>query len=241
MNRHHPTGFESAFAWAGGAAFVASLAFFLYAYLVRFGDPGGPGPVAAPMLCNIALFSVFALHHSLLARTRAKAAVRMAVPAFMERSVYSWVASILFFATCWFWQPLPGTVYQLSGVWWWAGAAVQAVGVLLAFRGSAAIDTLDLAGIRQVLDAGRGAAVRHVPLETTGAYGVVRHPLYLGWALLVFGAPHMTSTRLLFASVSTLYLAIAIPWEERGLIAVFGPEYEAYRRKVRWRMLPGLY
>jgi protein-S-isoprenylcysteine O-methyltransferase Ste14 len=41
--------------------------------------------------------------------------------------------------------------------------------------------------------------------------------------------------------VSTAYLALAIPWEERALVRTFGSEYEAYRRKTRWRMLPGVY
>jgi len=72
-------------------------------------------------------------------------------------------------------------------------------------------------------------------------YGFVRHPLYFAWVLMVFAAPSMTGTRLVFAVLSTAYLAMAIPWEERTLVQVFGPEYEAYRRAVRWRMLPGIY
>jgi protein-S-isoprenylcysteine O-methyltransferase Ste14 len=34
---------------------------------------------------------------------------------------------------------------------------------------------------------------------------------------------------------------IAIPWEERGLIEVFGHEYEVYRRRVKTRMIPWIY
>ena len=51
----------------------------------------------------------------------------------------------------------------------------------------------------------------------------------------------MTATRASFAVISTAYLALAIPWEERGLIETFGADYQAYRTKVRWRMLPGVY
>jgi protein-S-isoprenylcysteine O-methyltransferase Ste14 len=78
-------------------------------------------------------------------------------------------------------------------------------------------------------------------LKTTGLYGFVRHPLYFAWLLFVFGAPDMTMTRFSFALISTLYLAVAIPFEERGLIETFGPAYASYRRKVRWRMLPGIW
>ena len=51
----------------------------------------------------------------------------------------------------------------------------------------------------------------------------------------------MTLTRFTFAVVSTAYLALAIPFEERSLIETFGNEYRDYQRKVRWRMIPGLY
>jgi protein-S-isoprenylcysteine O-methyltransferase Ste14 len=58
---------------------------------------------------------------------------------------------------------------------------------------------------------------------------------------MVFGSPVMTATRLTFALISTAYLAIAIHWEERSLVGLFGGAYVQYRRHVRWRMIPYLY
>ena len=98
----------------------------------------------------------------------------------------------------------------------------------------------DIAGVRQVQAAGESGQA-HIALVTTGLYGFVRHPLYLSWLLVVFGTPHMTMTRLTFAVVSSAYLGFAIPFEERGLIRVFGDDYRRYQRQVRWRMLPGVY
>ncbi len=69
----------------------------------------------------------------------------------------------------------------------------------------------------------------------------MRHPLYLGWTLVVFGAAAMTGDRLGFAAITTLYLMLAIPWEERSLRAAFGSDYERYIRQVRWRMIPFIY
>jgi len=51
----------------------------------------------------------------------------------------------------------------------------------------------------------------------------------------------MTGSRLLFATLTTVYLVVAVAFEERTLRQVFGPAYDHYRRKVRWRMLPGIY
>ncbi len=235
-----PSPLSRAFAWTGGALFAASLLFFLSSYLVVFGRPAPQGPWLRPALVNTLLFSVFALHHSVLARTRMRGLVRRLLPDYLERATYTWVASLLFIAVCWWWQPVPGTVYRLTGFWWWAGVAVQATGVLLTQLGSSAIDPLDLAGIRQVLRAPHGTPAR-MPLRTTGVYALVRHPIYLGWFLLVFGTPTLTGTRLVFAAVSSLYIAIAVPWEEHALLTTFGGDYRAYQDRVRWRMIPGFY
>lgn len=227
-------------AWTGALVFAGALGFFLYSYLVRFGAPAGAGGALGAVLVNSALFTTFALHHSVFARTGVKPIVGRLVGPTLERSAYTWIASLLFVAVCALWRPVPGTLYALTGPWAFAGYAVQAAGLVLTLRGAAAVDALDLAGVRPVLQAPHGAP-RHVPLETRGLYGFVRHPLYFSWILLVFGAPHMTGTRACFAAISTLYIALAIPFEERSLVQTFGRDYEDYRQRVRWRMLPGIY
>jgi protein-S-isoprenylcysteine O-methyltransferase Ste14 len=230
-----------AIAWTGGGVFAASLAWFVYCYVVRFGRPAPPGHLLSPILANILLFSVFALHHSVLARSRAKLAIRRIVPAELERSLYTWVASLLFLGVCTWWRPVPGVLYELHGVWRAGAWALQLAGILLTVRASGAIDVLDLAGVRAVERAAGTKTPTRPPLTTRGAYAFVRHPLYFAWALFVFSAPTMTGTRACFAVVSTAYLMIAIPWEERGLVDTFGQEYESYRRQVKSRMIPGLY
>lgn len=233
--------FPLLFAWLAAAAFAGSLVFFLYAYLVLFGRPVPPPQNASsfmvPILANLALFTVFALHHSLFARTQIKQLVKSWAPPALERALYSFIASALFLAVCWFWQPVPGMAWQLDGIWRLPGYAAQAAGLIVTFVGARSLDVLDLAGVRQVLRSSTG----HAALKTDGVYGLVRHPLYFGWTLLVFGAPDMTSTRLVFALISTFYLIVAIPFEERSLIETFGPDYASYQRKVRWRMIPGLH
>jgi protein-S-isoprenylcysteine O-methyltransferase Ste14 len=228
-------------AWGGALVFLVSLLWAAYAYLYRFSLPGSPGSRIAAITSDVSLFLLFALHHSLLARSGAKTFMRRLVGAELERSLYTWTASVLFIVACASWQPVAGSLYRLE--WPWRGAAfgIQLVGVLLTIRSSAALDVLDLAGVRDVERARSGRAPQHVALATTGLYGFVRHPLYFAWALMVWGSPDMTATRATFAAVTTAYLALAIPWEERSLIRAFGRDYERYRLKVRWRMFPGLY
>lgn len=229
------------FAWTGALLFFSSQLIYVFRYLFRFGAVhAGFGPWGAAAV-DVALFTAFALHHSVLARGVPKRAVSTMVGPAVERSVYTWTATGLFLLTLLGWQPLPGTLYSLPVPWRWIAHVLQLVGIVLTLRGSAAIDVLDLAGVRPVLDARAARTPRHVPLETSGAYRIVRHPLYFGWALFVFGTPDMTATRLLWASVSTLYLALAIPFEERSLREVFGAEYLTYARRTPWRLIPGIW
>jgi protein-S-isoprenylcysteine O-methyltransferase Ste14 len=230
-------------AWTGAGLFAASLAWFVYCYEVRFGRPAPAGRATAAVVVNALLFSAFAVHHSVLARSGVKRAMRQIVPPELERSIYTWVASLLFLVVCTWWQPVPGVLYQLDGPWRAVAWTSQVLALVLTYRASRALDVLNLAGIRDVVGPGDNgpAASEGPPLTTEGLYGFVRHPVYFAWALFVFSAPTMTGTRAAFAVISTAYLMIAIPWEERGLVDTFGEKYEGYRRRVKTRMIPWVY
>lgn len=226
-----------AVAWLGGACFVAALATGAWHVGIVWATPApGTGVRPLDMLGNALAFTIFAAHHSVMARTRAKAWIGTVVPPVLERSIYVWVASLLFIALCLSWQRVPGVLYTATGATAWVLGAMQVTGVVFTLAGARVLDGLELAGIRQVLGPPRPADIRIV-----WPFTVVRHPIYLGWALIVFGASPMTVDRLVWALVSTGYLIIAMPWEERSLSAAAGPAYSAYCRRVRWRMVPGLH
>jgi protein-S-isoprenylcysteine O-methyltransferase Ste14 len=244
-------------AWLGAILFFSSLSYFAYFYLVRLATPPAHAAEDASraIAVNIALFSAFALHHSLFARTGIKTAVARILPPAFERSAYVWLASLLFLAVCLLWQPVPGVAWEATGALRLLLFGAQFAGTVLTLHSASRLDIWDLAGIRQVR-AARAASSRSslaakgsdgntatnaVPLEVNGPYRWLRHPIYLGWLLLVFGAPTMTAARLLFALISSAYLVVAIPIEERALLKEFGPSYRDYQRRVRWRMVPGVW
>lgn len=230
-----------AFAWFSAASFAASLLYFLYAYLVTYGEPPRAGETLGPVLVDLAFFSIFALHHSLFARAGLKRRLSAVLPPHLERAAYTLVASVLFAAVCFYWRPVPGILYAFGGSWRWLAHGVLVAGLAVTLLSARRLDAFELAGVRQVQASRQPAARPRTDLLTTGLYGVVRHPIYLGWILLVLGVPDMTMTRFVFALVSTVYLAVAIPFEERGLTETFGQDYASYQQRVRWRMLPGIY
>jgi protein-S-isoprenylcysteine O-methyltransferase Ste14 len=232
-----------AFAWAGGGLFVLALAVSAWFYVVQLGAaPAGAPPVTVGSIAfNLALFVVFAAHHSVLARGRVKAWLVRRVPAYLERPLYVWVASLLFLWMCVAWRPVSGEAWRLASPWTWLGYAVQAVGLVFTAIGARNLSPLELAGITQVQPAHASSRPIETSITTAGLYGWVRHPIYLGWLLMVGAAPVMTWGRLVFALISVAYLVVAIPWEERSLVEEFGASYQAYQARVRWRILPGVY
>jgi len=220
------------FVWVGGALFVASLAWCLGWYLFILGQPAPAGAWPA-LIADVLLLALFAMHHSVFARPRVKTLMTRAVRAGLERSVYVWIASALLIVVCLAWQRVGGTLYSATGWRAAAHAGLQLSGVAIIAWSVAGIDPLELAGIRGQRQRG--------PLQTTGPYGWVRHPLYFGWVLAAFGAAHMTGDRLAFAVITTAYLVIAVPWEEQSLVQTFGDEYRQYQQRVRWRIVPYVY
>jgi len=227
---------RKAFAWTGALLFLLSLLSFGLVYGWRLRIPAPPSTaVWRDVVGNVLLFTIFALHHSLMARTGAKAWLTRRVPPDLERSMYVWIASVMFLAVCWLWQPLPGMVWDTSGALFWALSAIQMIGVALTIKAAGIVGVWELAGVRQP------DHTRPVDFRAAGPFAIVRHPIYLGWLLIVFATPVMTTSRLLFAVVSSAYLIAAIPWEEASLVEVFGEKYRTYQRQMRWRLIPGVW
>jgi protein-S-isoprenylcysteine O-methyltransferase Ste14 len=231
-------------AFAIGGAIVFAAAFVAGGWrFVALGTPPPAGALLPALLVNVVLFGIFGLHHSVLARDRVKAWVARTVSPALERPTYVWVASLLFIGVCLAWQPIPGTVYAVQPPWAYGIGLLELVGAILTIDAARRIDLRVLSGL--ALPPESSAATPSVddnqPLVATGCYRVVRHPIYLGWVLLVWATPIMTMGRLAFAAISTAYLVVAVPFEERSLRRRFGPSYDDYRRQVRWRIVPGLY
>jgi protein-S-isoprenylcysteine O-methyltransferase Ste14 len=218
-----------------GGAFVFAIALAVGTWrFVALGTPPAEGPLLSGLLVNTVLFGLFALHHSVLAREPVKAVVARLVSPSLERSTYVWVASVLFIVVCVAWRPIAGVLYQIPPPWAWLIGALQLSGGLLTLDAARRIDVRILAGLRP-------EPAQDGQLVARGTYRVVRHPIYLGWVLLVWATSDMTTGRLAFAVITTSYLVVAVPFEERSLRRRLGPAYDDYRRQVRWRIVPGLY
>jgi len=80
-------------------------------------------------------------------------------------------------------------------------------------------------------------------LVTSGPYGIVRHPSYFGLTVMLFGwaLAFRSWVGVILAILTIVPLLARIRAEEELLRTHFGAEYEAYRRRTPWRLIPGIY
>jgi 2-amino-4-hydroxy-6-hydroxymethyldihydropteridine diphosphokinase len=128
-----------------------------------------------------------------------------------------------------------GSLVIVDGTWprgWrWSGLSALALGAYLMLRAAAEL----------------GEALtpfptpRHSRLAITGVYGRIRHPLYAGVVLLLFGLASLVGS--VWAASATVAIAIfywaKASYEEKRLRIVY-PTYDEYRQRVPARFIPGL-
>lgn len=127
-----------------------------------------------------------------------------------------------------------------NGVWTIDGDAVRWLGVVLFTAGG----TLRLWPV-VVLGERFSGLVAIQPghtLVTSGVYGVIRHPSYLGLLVnsLGWGLAFRSGVGVLLTALIIPPLVARIRAEERLLRTQFGAEYEAYRARTS-RLIPWLY
>jgi methanethiol S-methyltransferase len=71
-------------------------------------------------------------------------------------------------------------------------------------------------------------------LAESGIHGIIRHPLYAGTLLFIWGLFLMFAFpgTLITCSIITIYTYIGIKYEEKKLLLQFGEQYRNYRRRV---------
>ena len=196
-------------------------------------DSGPEKSVWMALAIDGALLATFALQQSIMARPWFKRAWTRLVPEPAERSTYVLFSSLALLLMFWKWEPIGGVVWNLQGTpMEMVMIGGYAMGLLVVLLSTFLINHFDLFGLRQVYLYLIGRPYTHLEFRTPFFYRFVRHPLYVGWLLSFWCAPVMTEAHLFFAIMTTAYILIAIQFEERDLVAVYGRKYEQYREQV---------
>jgi protein-S-isoprenylcysteine O-methyltransferase Ste14 len=223
----------------GVICYVVSLVTFAYTagFIGNFGVPQSldavrEAPLVTALLANLGLLALFAVQHSVMARPAFKRWWTRIVPEAAERSTYTLFSSLALIVLFTFWQPMGGVLWHVASP---TGRATlygaYAFGWALLLFSTFLINHFDLMGLRQIWLELLGKPYHALPFKTPLLYRHVRHPLYVGWLAIFWAAPTMTVAHLVFALATTVYILVAIQFEERDLVAAH-PEYREYRRRV---------
>ena len=134
-------------------------------------------------------------------------------------NVYDWVIAIVGSNVLLFYTSVEGTDH-------WIGMAIQVLGCALQVFGMLSLN-------RSI-----GYVAANRGIKTDGMYKWVRHPLYFAYntAFLGFLINHFTISNLVVYLVMVTFLYLRTRCEEAVLSQ--DPEYQAYQKKVRCRMIP---
>lgn len=198
------------------------------------------GPWVNALLINAALLSAFALQHSIMARQGFKRMWTKIVPLHIERSTYVLMTNVALLLMFRYWQPLPGTIWQIDNTAiGWLLNGIAALGWFTVLISTFLINHFELFGLSQVWSHFRGQTPSPPVFRKPGLYKFVRHPLYLGFIMAFWSTAHMTTAHLFFAIMTTGYILVAIQLEERDLVSYLGEDYKNYRETVPM-LVPGV-
>ncbi len=229
----------------GATVYSLFLGTFVYAALFISGvfvpkhiDSGTEGSLTSFLLINLSVMSVFAIQHTIMARLGFKKWWTKIVHPAVERSIFVLVTCLILATLFWQWRPLSPVVWQFEhplAVWGLWGLCITGYGIVLV--STFLIDHFELFGLKQAVLCFLQKPAVPKPFMTRGLYAYCRHPLMLGFLIAFWSTPTMTQGHLLFASVITAYILVALPIEERTLVAILGDDYRRYQKEVP-KLLP---
>ena len=196
-------------------------------------DVGPDSPVAIAVAVDVGLIALFGLQHSVMARQGFKRWWTRVVPWAVERSVYVLMASLALIILMNLWRPIDTIVWNVGDplvsdlIWvvFWLGWGMVLLSTFL-------LNHFELFGLQQAWFHVRGRPWEKPVFRQPMFYRWIRHPLYLGFFMAFWAAPEMTAGHLLLAGGMSVFMLIAIQYEEKDLVALFGRDYEDYRQRA---------
>ena len=225
--------------YAAGAYLVAMANIaYIVGFLADFGVPKGvndgiPGPLWPSVALNLGLIWLFGLHHSATARRWFKAHLTRIVPPALERATYLYMTALATALLVIFWTPIPVMVWSVETpvVYWSIWVAFLAVWAMM-FSATFHFGHFGFFGLAQAWARLKGRPPEGGSFCARWLYGIVRHPISLGWILTPWLTPHMTVGQITFAVGTAVYVLVATVFEERDLVEELGDRYRSYRARV---------
>lgn len=185
------------------------------------------------LLVNIGLITVFAVQHSVMARSGFKKWLTRFIPEAAERATFMLMSGFVTLSVIYFWQPLPGTVWSIENatgqILLWS---LYAIGWTYLLLSTFVTNHFELMGLRQVYLYFRNKPYTKLPFTRKYMYRYSRHPMMLGVLLGMWSIPAMSLSHFVMAVLLTVYIAVGVALEEKDLCKTFGETYRNYKKEI---------
>lgn len=194
-------------------------------------------PYTSPLnafLVNASLIAIFGIQHTVMARQSFKSWWKQIVPPSLERGFYIVISGLLCFLIIWQWKSIEGYVWQISpeSVAYKILYGIYFFGILFLVSSSFILNHFELFGLQQTyLELKKKAPAKAIFKEIL-YYKIIRHPIYLGFLMIIWSAPNMSMTHLSLSVLFTIYILIGSAYEEKDLAKEFGSTYSDYQKRV---------
>ena len=188
---------------------------------------------ANPVLIDVGLLFLFALQHSVMARSFFKEGLLKDIPEAVKAATYSVASSVCLALIFYFWQPIDGYAWHFQNdILVWGMTALYMMGWLLAFVSTFIIDHFELFGLHQGYRVLRDIPEPEEKFQVNSFYRYVRHPIQAGTFIGLLATPSMSYTHLLLSIGMGIYILIGLHYEEKSLLKRFGLEYAEYMKNT---------
>ena len=199
---------------------------FYFFWLIEFGDLVAPAFTWTSVLVNSAVFFVFPIQHSTLPRSF----VRQRMNPYIHRSFYVLTSGIALWTVLIVWRPFGPYLYK--DVLPWLFNILFYTALILIIASTIALNHAQMFGLQQGYAAWKRQGLPSENLQTTGIYGIVRHPITSLLIVALWSHESLTTGRLLLNGLFTVYALAGTVLEERSLVKEMGQDYREYRKKV---------
>jgi protein-S-isoprenylcysteine O-methyltransferase Ste14 len=180
---------------------------------------------------------LFFLQHSLMIRN----GLTGFIPQNYHGAFFSIFSGIFLLILMLFWQKSTAFQFDLDGAAYFFMRALFFLSIIGYYVTIRSLRPFDPFGIREIIIHLKGKTAKAPVFTVRGTYRWVRHPLYFFSLLLIWATVSVTTDRLLFNGLWTVWIIVGAMLEERDLVASFGDAYRNYQRNVpmlipyKWR------
>ena len=200
---------------------VSLIAFFHFLYFGSLGWVILSMNEAERLVFNTLLSFTFFLQHSGMIRRPFRQRLESFIPPHYQGATYTVASGLILLAVVAFWQGSDVILIEVDGSLAYVMRVLYFLSILGIVWGLWALHSFDMFGLDPIRKKLQAKPSSSMPFTIRGPYRWVRHPLYLFMIVLIWSYPILTTDRLLFNVIWTIWIVVGTVLEERILVTDF--------------------